>query len=126
MPGEGRDARVVALLCAMTKDRALVVLGLSSKMRTRVRELEAAKVHGSVADKRAELAEVRAALLRRTNNTSSSSSSRCNTVKGKQSMDIVNLRTSLENLRPSRRQRNAFEQECMKSRWRTRWQVDYA
>ena len=82
MPGEGRDARVVALLCAMTKDRALVVLGLSSKMRTKVRELEAAKVHGSVADKRAELAEVRAALLRRTNNASSS---RCNTFKGKQS-----------------------------------------
>ena len=30
-PEEGRDARVLALLQAMTKDRALVALGLSSR-----------------------------------------------------------------------------------------------
>ena len=30
-PEEGRDARVLALLHAMTKDRALVALGLSSR-----------------------------------------------------------------------------------------------
>ena len=30
-PKEGRDARVLALLNAMTKDRALVALGLSSR-----------------------------------------------------------------------------------------------
>ena len=80
MSREGHDARVVALLFAMTKDRALVVLGLSSKMRTKVRELEAARVHRRVADKRAELAEVRAALLRRTGRASSS---RCNKVRKK-------------------------------------------
>ena len=62
-----RDARVLALLFAMTKDRALVLLGLSSKMRTKVRELEAAKVHGRVADKRAQLAEARAELMSQSN-----------------------------------------------------------
>ena len=75
---EGREARVLALLFAMTKDRALVALGLSSKMRTKVRELEAARVHGRVAEKRAKLAEVRAALLRRTSQASGSRS--CNEI----------------------------------------------
>ena len=90
MPREDRDDRVLALLFAMTKDRALVVLGLSSKMRTKVRELEAAKVHGRVADKRAELAEVRAALLRPTGNASPSS--RCEK-KLKESRAIVDAVT---------------------------------
>ena len=50
-------------------------------MRTKVRELEAARVHGRVADKRAQLAEVKAALLRRW--ASRASSPRCNTLSGR-------------------------------------------
>ena len=81
-----RDARVLALLFAMTKDRALVLLGMSSKMRTKVRELEAAKVHGRVADKRAQLAEARAELMSQSN----SASSRCETAVVKLYDTILN------------------------------------